>query len=343
MSKILFIGGNGNISWYCVNEALAAGHEVWLMHRGETLATRRAIQDGVHVIHCDARDGTRADYAMQGMFFDVVCDFICFNESHALLDIELFKGRTKQFIFISSVVVYKRETQYLPFTEETPMWKDSDYNYATDKIMAERVFMRAHREIDFPITIIRPAHTYDTIVPVPLGHNCFTAPQRYLDGKPMLIAGDGTNLWALCHSSDFASALIGVFNQKATIGEDYHIAGEEWLTWLDIADILLETLGVEKSEYVHVPSKDILNLDVPQSKNMAISYLGKAFSGQRMWCDIYDNSKIKSVVPKWRCETSFRSGIEQTFKWLFENQVRRRINPNLDLLLETLTNKYRSH
>ena len=342
MSKILFIGGNGNISWYCVKQALAAGHDVWLMHRGETLATRRTIQEGVHVIHCDARDLTRATSALKGMFFDVVCDFICYNESHALLDIELFQGRTRQFIFISSVVVYRRETQYLPFTEEAPKWQDSDYNYATDKIMAERVFMRAHRENDFPITIIRPAHTYDTIVPVPLGHNCFTAPQRYLEGKPMLIAGDGTNLWSLCHSSDFAKALIGVFNHQGTIGEDFHIAGEEWLTWLDIADILLQTLGVTKLEYVHVPVKDILELEVLPTKNMAISYLGKAFRGQRMWCDIYDNSKIKSVVPGWSCETSFRSGIKQTFDWLFENEARRRFNSELDLLLENLTVKYRS-
>jgi nucleoside-diphosphate-sugar epimerase len=342
MSKILFIGGNGNISWYCVNEAQAAGHEVWLMHRGETVATRRAIQEGVRVIRCDARDRARAESALQGMHFDVVCDFICYNESHAALDVELFHGRTLQFIFISSVVVYRRATQYLPFTEETPMWDASDYNYANDKIMAERVFMRAHQESGFPITIIRPAHTYDTIVPVPLGHNCFTAPQRYLDGKPMLIAGDGTNLWSLCHSSDFARALVGVFNQQATIGEDYHIAGEEWLTWLDIADILLETLGVEKTEYVHVPAKDILELEVPPSKNMAISYLGKAFRGQRMWCDIYDNAKIKSVVSGWRCEMSFRSGIAQTFAWLFENEARRRFNSDLDVLLENLTNKYRS-
>lgn len=341
MSKILFIGGNGNISWYCVNEALLAGHQVWVWHRGETLTTRRAVQNGVYILKCDVRDKILAKSVLQGMQFDVVCDFVCYNESHAALDIELFMGLTRQFIFISSVVVYKRETKFLPFIEDTPKWDLSDYNYANDKIRAEQLFMNAHRDFGFPITIIRPAHTYDTIVPVPLGHNCFTAPQRYIDGKPMLIAGDGTNLWSLCHSSDFAKALVGVFNKEVSIGEDYHIAGEEWLTWLDIAEILLETLGVSNAEYVHIPVKDILELEVPNSKNMAISYLGKAFRGQRMWCDIYDNSKIKSVVTGWRCETSFRSGINQTFKWLFENDARRRFNPDLDLLLENLTKKYR--
>jgi nucleoside-diphosphate-sugar epimerase len=340
--KILFIGGNGNISWYCVNEALSAGHEVWLMHRGVTSATRRAIPQGVHIIVCDARDKPRAESALSGMVFDVVCDFICFNASHATQDIELFRGRTRQFVFISSVVVYRRETQYLPFTEDTPMWDASDYNYANDKIMAEALFMRAYLETGFPITIVRPAHTYDTIVPVPLGHNCFTAPQRYLNGKPMLIAGDGTNLWSLCHSSDFARALVGVFGNQTTIGQDYHVAGEEWLTWLDIANILLETLGVEKPEFVYIPANEVLKIDVPLSKNMAISYMGKAFRGQRMWCDIYDNSKIKSVVPGWRCELSFRSGIAQTMAWLLEKEERRRFNPTLDLLLENLTNKYRS-
>jgi nucleoside-diphosphate-sugar epimerase len=209
-----------------------------------------------------------------------------------------------------------------------------------DKTEAEEIFMEANIKNEFPLTIVRPAYTYDTIIPVSLGHNCFTVPQRYLDGKPVLIAGDGTNLFTFTHSRDFANALIGLIGNKNAIGEDFHITTDEWLTWLDITDMLLDNLNIKNPKIIHIPVDDILKMEIPVSSNMSISYLGKAFAGQRMWCDNYDNSKIKKVVPNWQAKTTFKDGISETLKWMFEKDIRRRINPNLNNLLEDLTVKY---
>lgn len=321
--------------------ALNAGHDVWVLSRNETYKTRRKIPDGVHRLTCDVHNPSQMKEVLKNLTFDVVIDFICYTEDQAKFDVELFKDKTKQFIFISSVTVYKRLTKYLPFKEDCPKWELSDYNYALDKVKCEKVFMDAHRKFNFPITIVRPAHTYDTIIPVPLGHNCFTAPQRYIDGKAILIAGDGTNLWTLTHSKDFARAVLGLLGNSKAIGEAFHITGDEWLTWLDITEILLNSLGVANPKYIHIPFNEILNLELPVSKNMSISYLGKAFKGQRMWCDIYDNSKIKSFVPTWKQEISFDEGIKETIAWVYEDTNRIRINEDLNNVMNFLEEKFR--
>ena len=338
--KILFIGGNGNISWYCLKLALDAEHEVYALNRGVTLKSRREFPKEVIKLTGDIRNPNEIKELLKGKTFDVIADFICYDESHAKIAVELFENITRQYIFVSSVTVYQRKTEYLPFKENTPQWEETDYDYALEKVRAEKLFMDAFKNKGFPVTIVRPAHTYDTIIPVSLGHNCFTAPQRILNGKPALIAGDGTNLWTITHSKDFASAFLGLMGNEKAIGEDFHITTEEWLTWLEMTDILLDILGVEKKEYVHVPVNEILKMEVPTSKNMSVSYLGKAFKGQRMWCDIYDNSKIKSFVPGWSAKTSFREGMKETIDWMLESDVRRRFNPDLDNLLENLYEKY---
>jgi nucleoside-diphosphate-sugar epimerase len=341
--KVLFIGGNGNISWHCLKLALDAGHEVYALNRGVTLKTRREFPKEVIKLTGDIRNPEEVKELFRGKVFDVVADFICYNEQHAKTAIELFENITKQYIFISSVTVYQRKTKYLPFKESTPQWENSDYDYAMDKVCAEKIFMEAYKNKSFPVTIVRPAHTYDTIIPVSLGHNCFTAPQRILDGKPALIAGDGTNLWTVTHSKDFAGAFLGLLGNKKAIGEDFHITTDEWLTWLEMTDILLGTLGVSKKDYVHVPVNEILKMEIPKSKNMSVSFLGKDFRGQKMWCDIYDNSKIKSFVPGWSAEISFNEGIKETINWMWEDDVRRRFNPELDSLLEDLYVRYRNN
>lgn len=339
--KILFIGGNGNISWYCVQAAIDNGHTVYVLNREMSLKTRRDIQPEVIKLKADIRNKDEVINVLKDLEFDCVIDFICYNEEHAKYDIELFKNITKQFIYISSVTVYKRETKYLPFKENTPQWEDTDYDYALDKVRAERVFMNAFEKEKFPITIVRPAHTYDTIVPVSIGHNCFTAPQRYLQGKPVLIAGDGTNLWTLTHSKDFAEAFIHLIGNNNAIGEDFHITGDEWLTWLEITDYLLEALNIKNAKYIHIPINDIINIEIPPSNNFKISScFGRTFKGQRMWCDIYDNSKIKKFAPNWKQKILFKDGIKETIQWMFEKDIRRRFNKDLDDILEMLMNKY---
>lgn len=337
--KILYIGGNGNISWWCVNKSVALGDDVYVITRSPDKKTRRSLPTTVKIIQIDDINNLKIlESKLEGLRFDVVCDFICYKKSDMLNRYKFFKGKIKQYIFISSVVVYQRASKYLPFREDTPQWDITSYDYASDKIEVEQ-FLESLKDQDFNYTIVRPAHTYDTIVPVPLGHNCFTAPKRYLDGKPLLIAGDGTNLWSTLHSADFADAFCGLVGNESAYGEDFHIAGEEWLNWLEIGNYLMNALGIKKYKTIHVPIQQILGLNLKASTHMKIAYLGDNFRGQRMWCDIYSNEKIRKLIPQWSQKISLEKGLQQTINWLMEDPRRIRVNQNLDAVLEELTVK----
>lgn len=329
--KILFIGGNGNISWHCVEEALQRGHKVWELNRSMTLDTRRDIQPEVHKFTADIHDLKKTGELLEGSYFDVVVDFICFNEFDAWEAITLFKDKCSHFIFISSESVYKRAGRNLPFKEDCEQ-NDSDKTdyYIGGKVRAEQVFMNALAD-GFPVTIVRPAYTYDVIVPVSIGHNCFTAPQKYLDGFPALIAGDGTNIWAFTHSKDFARALLPLIENPDTIGASFHIATDEWLSWNEGMEILFSALGIKEYRAIHVPYEDALELNCFQPKELM---------AQRMWHNIYDTSKVKEFVPGWKAEISFEEGIRQTLKWLYGKDIRRRFNEKHSQELEKLYKKY---
>ena len=330
--RILVIGGNGNISWYCVDEALRRGHEVWELNRSQTCMTRREIQPEVHKLTADIHDVEKIKSIVEGCVFDVVIHFICFHERDAKEAIDLFRARTKHFMFISSEAVYKRAGRNLPFRESCEL-NDPDRadHYVSGKIRAEAVFRRAYMESGFPVTIIRPAYTYDVIVPVSIGHNCFTAPQKYLDGKPALIAGDGTNLWAFTHSGDFAKALIPLAENPDTAGETFHIATDEWLTWNEEMELLFYALGLNQYRAIHIPYDEALLLNDFQPIDLM---------AQRMWHNIYDTAKVKEYVPGWKAEISFEEGIRRTIDWLQEKPVRRRYNDHHAAGLDRLYKKY---
>jgi len=329
--KILFIGGNGNISWYCVEEALRRGHEVWELNRSMTQASRRNIQPEVHKLTADIHCINTIKRLLEGSYFDAVVDFICFNESDAREAVSLFNRNCSHFTFISSEAVYKRAGKNLPFREDceqsNPLETD---DYISGKVKAEQIFRDAFDE-SFPVTIIRPAYTYDVIVPVSIGHNCFTAPQKYLDGFPALIAGDGTNLWTFTHSSDFARALLPLIENPDTIGKSFHIASDEWLSWNEEMEILFWALGIEEYKAIHVPYEDALELNY---------FLPKDLMAQRMWHNIYDTSKVKEYVPGWKATVSFEEGIVQTLEWLYKKDLYRRLNEKHSRELDKIYRKY---
>jgi nucleoside-diphosphate-sugar epimerase len=331
--KILFLGGNGNISWHCTNEAVKSNHEVWVLNREVTLQSRRAFPAEVKKLKGDIRNQLQIKELLKDMEFDVVCDFLCNNEEHAASVIDLFKEKTGQYIAISSEVVYKRESKYLPFKEDCPRNNpETSDEYIAGKIKAEDVFFKAFNESNFPVTVVRPAYTYDTIIPVSVGHNCFTASQRFIDGKPVLIAGDGTGLRPYTHSSDFASAFVKLIGNKSAIGNDFHIASDEWLTWNEVTAILLDSLGVKNARYIHIPLEDVLNSKLAEGQ--------KDLLFQKMWHNICDTTKIKRLIPEWKAKVSFSQGIEQTIKWIYDNDSHRRIDTILDGVLEEMTIKY---
>lgn len=329
--RILFIGGNGNISWHCVQKALDLGHEVWALNRSMTLSTRRQIQPQVHKLTCDIHNLFDAKNMVKDLCFDSVCNFICFNEQHAQEAISLFKGKTSQFIYICSEAVYLRKTSNLPFKENCEQYDPEKVcAYISGKIKAEQVFKTAYEKEGFPVTIVRPAYTYDTIVPTPIGQNCYTAVQRLLDGFPALVAGDGENLNTFTHSSDFANAFVHLIGNKKCIGQDYHITSDEWLTWNDEIKILLEKLHINRK-----------TINIPKQEALQLPFFEKDLMCQKMWHNIYDNSKIKQVIPGWTAKKNFAEGIKETFAWLNEEPAHKRINNNFDKIFDELYSKYK--
>lgn len=331
--KVLFVGGNGNISWHCVNEALLAGHDVWEINRSQTLDTRRDIQSGVHKITADIHNVSRSILNdLRDSHFDVVINFICFDERDAREAVVLFAGITDKYIHISSESVYKRKSEYLPFKEtcEKISAEETD-EYVAGKVQAEKYFRTKYEQTGFPVTVIRPCLTYDTIVPVCIGHNCFTAPQKFLDGYPALIAGDGDNLITLTHSRDFAKALIPLIEIPEITGEDFHIASTEWTTWDEAMRALFVALGLNAYDAIHIPFAEAIKIKGFQSEELL---------KQRFGHNIYDVSKIKKWIPKWNPETRYADGIKETIAWLNEKSVRRRIVPSRNETLDALYAKY---
>lgn len=352
--KVLFIGGNGNISWYCMQEAINQGHEVWALHRGVTVKTRRDFQPEVNILHADFRNQSEIKKVLAGQKFDVVADFICYNEEQAKFDVEMFKDITNHFIFISTASVYERATKNLPYRENSPKCKNSVREYANDKLKAEEVFTNAYKELNFPVTIVRPGYTYDTIIPVSVGLNDWTVCQRILDGKPPIILGDGSSIFTFTHSKDFAKALIPLFNNTKAIGEDFNITSDEILNWKEATDILVDLLNAKNLEYLYIPTEyvckylEYLQPLKTEQKNKfnpslahSLSHMASDFKSQRMFCDLYDNSKIKSFVPHYKPKVTLSEGLKETIQWMNEKEEHKRFDPKLNEILDGLTEKFK--
>lgn len=330
--RILFIGGNGNISWYCTQAAIEHGHEVWQLNREQSVVTRRRVQPQVHKLKGDIRKIEEIKSLINNCSFDVVCDFICYNGEHAKNDIEIFRNKTKRFVFISSESVYKRSAlrNMVPFTEDSEKNEISTCgcDYIAGKLQAEQIFMAAYGDTRFPVTIVRPAYTYDTIFPTSIGHNCFTAAELILKGYPLLIAGDGNNLWTFTHSSDFAGAFVGLIENRDAVGEAFNISTNERLSWNEQSELVLQALGVEAGRVFHVPHQEALELEEIQQKVMM---------AQRMQNNIESIDKIKAYVPGWAPKVSFEEGIQRTVRWLNEDARHKR---HVDRIENALMNVY---
>lgn len=330
--KVLFIGGNGNISWWCVQKAIEAGHTVYELNRGATRNTRRPVQAGLTQLLADIQNAESAAQALKGESFDVVCDFICYSGRQAKQVIDLFSGRAKQYIVISSEAVYKRDSRALPFRETAEKYSpDILDRYIAGKLQVEEMFRNAYEKEGFPSTIVRPGYTYDTIIPVPIGQNCFTAPQKFLSGYPLLMPGDGENLWSPLHSSDFAEAFVQLIGNTNAIGDHYHITGETLLTWNELAEQVLCSIGAGNMDILHIPRENALKIT---------SFHSEVVMRQHMWHYIFDNAKIKKAAPGWRQRIPFNEGICSTVKWLYESDAHRRINAAHDEELEKLYKIY---
>jgi nucleoside-diphosphate-sugar epimerase len=299
--KALFIGGTGNISISVSKLAVERGFELYLLNRGKQDVTI----EGAFQLTADINQPEQVAAALGNLQFDVVVNWIAYHEHEVARDIELFKGCCKQYIFIGTASSYQKPPTYPVITESTPLI-NPHWQYSRNKIACEELLVKAYREQGFPIVLMRPSHTYDTRIPVAVGNwASFVIPERMLQGKPVIVHGDGTSLWTLTHSEDFAKGFVGLMGNPATIGHDFHITSDFVLTWNQVYEQIAEALGV-KANIVHIPSDFIAKID-PDT--------GTGLLGDKMHSAIFDNSKIKRFVPEYVATIPFNQGIRRTLAW----------------------------
>ncbi len=313
---LLFLGGTGVISTACVDLALAQGHRVSLLNRGQ----RKAQVSGADHLVGDLRDEASAARLLGARTWDVVLNFIGFKPDEIERDLRLFSGRTAQYIYISSASAYEKPLTHYLVTENTPL-RNPYWEYSRDKIACEERLLEAHREQKFPVTIVRPSLTYgDTQVPLAVNTwgRSYTAIDRMRRGCPVIVPGDGTSLWTMTHNTDFAKGLIGLCGHREALGQAFHITSDEVRSWNQYYQQAAEAAGVPEPKLVHIASETLVAC-MPELRG---SLLGdKAISA------IFDNSKIKRFVPEFSATTPFRRGIQKTIDWFDADPARRVIDP----------------
>lgn len=320
--NILFIGGTGVISAAAAERAVALGHRLTILNRG---SSTRPVPDGAEVLHADVRDAASVREVLGGREFDAVADFISYVPAQAEAAVDLFRGRTGQYVFISSASAYQKPPTRLPILESTPL-KNPFWQYSRDKIACEELLFKAYREDDFPVTVIRPSHTYDRTKIAMVGG--WTDIHRMRAGLPVMVHGDGTSLWTLTHSKDFAKAFVGLLGRPQAVGESYTITSDEYLPWNQVYRLFARAAGVAEPELVHVASETI----AAHSQE-----LGPNLLGDRSHSVVFDNTKIKSLVPDYAATIPFADGAREIVQWYDRNPELQKVDETYMQLSDKLT------
>lgn len=301
---ILFIGGTGVISSAVSERVIAQGHTLYLLNRGNRTAF---VPEGARLLQGDIRDETSIRELLSGRSFDAVVNWISYVPEHVEADIRLFSGITGQYVFISSASAYQKPPASPFITEETPL-TNPFWDYSRNKIACEDILLRAHAENSFPVTIVRPSHTYG-IDKLPTAFNSrkhqWSILERMRQGKKIIVPGDGTSLWVLTHNTDFAVAFAGLLGRKEAIGEAYQITSDEVLTWDQITRYLGAAAGYEP-DLLHL-SADFMTGCLPA--------LHSELVGDKLNSVCFDNSKIKALVPEYQAVKRFEDGIRESVDW----------------------------
>jgi nucleoside-diphosphate-sugar epimerase len=327
--KVLFIGGTGNISMACTRLALERGIDLTLLTRG-----RRSIPlpSGAETLTADIDDAVAVSQALAGASFDAVVDWIAFEPAHVERDIALFRGRTRQYIFISSASAYQKPATSYLITESTPL-ANPYWDYAQRKIACEDRLMRAYREEGFPITIVRPSLTYgDSQIALAVNSwtKSYTVVDRMRQGKKVIVPGDGSSLWVITHNTDFAKGLVGLLAREQAIGHAFHITSDEVMCWDQWYRLTAEASGVEP-HLVHIPS-DFIAACVPEARGGLL--------GDKAVSVVFDNTKIKRFVPGYCATVPFTQGIRRTIAWFDADPARRQIDDQANTLWDKLLEAY---
>lgn len=319
--RVLFIGGTGIISTSSGRRALEQGWDLTLLNRGSS--TTRPVPDGAEVVVADIRDPASVKAALGDREFDAVVDFVAFTPEHVKADVEVFTGRTGQYVFISSASAYQTPPARLPILESSPL-RNPAWEYSQNKIAAEQVLVDAYRSTGFPATIVRPSHTYDeTALPTTGG---WTDIDRMRRGVPVVVHGDGSSIWVLTHSRDFAVAFVGLLGHPQAVGDSFHITSDQLQTWDQIYREIGAAAGVEPN-LVHVTSDDIALLHPP---------FGPGLLGDKTHSVIFDNSKVKALVPEYVATTPFSVGAREIIAWYDADASRRTVDADTDAVFERI-------
>jgi nucleoside-diphosphate-sugar epimerase len=319
--RVLFIGGSGVISSACSRVAVESGIELFVLNRGRS--TSRPLPPGVTMLHANVREPQTVRDVVKDLDFDSVVDWVAFTPEQVQTDIDLFRERTGQYVFISSASAYQTPPARLPVTESTPL-RNPFWAYSRAKIACEELLVSAYREQGFPATIVRPSHTYDrTLVPFDGG---WTVLGRMLAGKPVIVHGDGTSLWTLTHHEDFARAFVPLLGHPRTLGEAFQITSDDVLTWNQITDTMAAALGVT-ARVVHVPS-DAIAVAEPD--------WGAGLLGDKAHSMVFDNAKLRGVVPGWQAVIPFERGAREIVDWYLADPTRQVTDASLDAVMDKL-------
>jgi nucleoside-diphosphate-sugar epimerase len=320
--RVLFIGGTGVISTACTRLTAARGMEVVLLNRGRRITELPA---GVRLLRADVGDPAEVTRLLQGQSFDAVVDWIAYDVPDVERDIAWFAGRTDQYVFISSASAYQKPpTQYV-ITESTPL-ANPFWEYSRRKIACEERLLREYREHGFPCTIVRPSHTYGpNMLPTAVGGGP-TVLARLRQGRPVIVHGDGESLWVLTHNTDFARGFVGLLGRPQAVGHAFHITSDEVMTWNQIYRQIGRAAGVEP-RLVHIPSATIAEWDPA---------IGAGLLGDKAISVVFDNSKIRRLVPDFVCTTPFARGVKESVAWIDADPERGRADPECDALMDRM-------
>ena len=322
--RILFLGGTGVISAACVRLAVQRGHEVTVLNRGRT--TSRPLPVEVETISADLHDQAAVDAALGNREFEVVTQFLAFTPDQVEADISRYADRTGQYVFISSASAYQKPPASVPVTESTPL-KNPFWRYSRDKIACEDRLMAAYRDADFPVTVVRPSHTYDdTQLPTMGG---WTDIARMRAGRPVVVHGDGTTQWTLTHSDDFAVGFVGLLGRPEAIGNAYTITSDSAPTWNQVYEWLGRAAGAP-ARLVHVPSETIAK---------AVPELGPGLVGDKAHSMVFDTSKLRALVPEFTTTIPYAVGAERAITWFDAHEEAQVIDRDLDSRFDELISR----
>lgn len=329
--KILFIGGTGLISSACSDLAARRGHELFLLNR--SASRKYPVPDGATVIQADVyTEETRLAQLLAGQHFDAVVDYIAFTAEDVERDLRLFHGKTDQFVFISSASAYRKPVRNYLITEETPL-ENPYWDYSRNKIASENRLLQAYREEGFPITIIRPSHTYGP-TQIPFAVSSWIHPWTIIDrmqrGRKVIAVGDGMSLWVLTWNADFAKGLVGLLGNAAAIGETFQITSDEVLSWNQIHLEVYQALGIEPN-VIHIPS-DLIVAHHPQSLGTLI--------GDKSNSVVFDNSKIKRFVPDYSCDVTWAEGVRRALAWFEAHPEFQTIDQEMNAVWDQIISAY---